>query len=652
MPKSRPATGSRSRRAVVAAVPLFQALSGEELDRLCGELDELQLAKGEVLCREGEPGDTLFIVAGGELEVRIAAEPSRVVQRMFPGEVVGEIAMLIGGGRSATVIAARPSRLLALTKERFQALFGQNASVLAQVSRILAQRLATASGRAKAARLTLAVFAREGVMGKSLVAASLAALLHAFSGRSVVLIRLVRDAGADRRVASVSALATEPDDRLRARAEPESAGFHHLDAALPAHMSGRTLASALDEIAGKLQATFEIVVFDLCADERITLQCAAEIANVVVEISDRPHKTASARLPESVRHFLVVNRYHGDVPSIPIHHCEPFVIRPDVELLDRDPFAQAQRIVDFPRDPAAPALRRLARKILGSSVGIALGGGAAFGIAHVGVFQVLEASGIEVDLVAGTSMGSIVAIGYAAGIMPDEMHAIARRIGNVRTTLSALDFTLTRPGLLAGNRIVEIFAPLLGSVQSFEGLTYPCRIVAADIESGERVCIDSGSLADAFRASCSVPMLWSPVRSGERTLVDGAMVDPVPADVVHEMGADICIAVNAVPALKKGVKTVLSRWYRQLNSLNPLSYFGASRELPSTFDTVMNAIQTLQHELGTFKAISADVRINPDLADFTWIEFYRPLEIIERGARATEEALPSIRAVLEQRLQR
>jgi NTE family protein len=147
-------------------------------------------------------------------------------------------------------------------------------------------------------------------------------------------------------------------------------------------------------------------------------------------------------------------------------------------------------------------------------------------------------------------------------------------------------------------------------------------------------------------------MLWSPVRSGGRTLVDGGMIDPVPADVVHEMGADICIGVNSVPALKKGVKTVLSRWYQKVNALNPLSYLGASRELPSTFDTVMNAIQVLQHELGTFKAITADVRINPELADFTWIEFYRPLEIIERGARATEEALPSIRAAIDQRLRR
>ena len=140
------------------------------------------------------------------------------------------------------------------------------------------------------------------------------------------------------------------------------------------------------------------------------------------------------------------------------------------------------------------------------------------------------------------------------------------------------------------------------------------------------------------------------MRRNGRVLVDGGIVDPVPAELVCEMGADVCIAVNVVPPLKEGVETVLSWAFRQLNLLNPLSYFGRARDLPNTFDIVMNAIQMLQHELGNFKAISADVRINPDLSEHTWIEFYRPQEMIERGAEATERALPEIRRVLAERL--
>jgi NTE family protein len=220
----------------------------------------------------------------------------------------------------------------------------------------------------------------------------------------------------------------------------------------------------------------------------------------------------------------------------------------------------------------------------------------------------------------------------------------------VRTTLSALDSTLTKPGLLAGNRLIEIFGPLLGDTETFKELVLPCQVVAADIHSGERVAIGSGRLDAAFRASCSAPVIWAPVRRDGRVLVDGAIVEPVPAQLVSEMGADVCIAVNVVPPLKEGVETVISRMYRKLNRLNPLSYVSDSRDLPNLLDIVMNSIQMLQYELGNFKAISADVRINPDLSGYTWIEFYRAMELIERGAEATERALPEIRRVLDERI--
>jgi len=144
-------------------------------------------------------------------------------------------------------------------------------------------------------------------------------------------------------------------------------------------------------------------------------------------------------------------------------------------------------------------------------------------------------------------------------------------------------------------------------------------------------------------------MLWVPVRRKGRVLIDGGMIDPVPESVLREMGTDTAIAVNVVPPLRKGADNVLTRAWRRLNALNPISYLGDRRYMPSLFDVMMNTVQIIQHELGSYKAITADVLIVPDLADFTWIEFYRPLELIERGARATEQALPEIERVLEER---
>ena len=102
--------------------------------------------------------------------------------------------------------------------------------------------------------------------------------------------------------------------------------------------------------------------------------------------------------------------------------------------------------------------------------------------------------------------------------------------------------------------------------------------------------------------------------------------------------------------MKRGIETVLSSFYRRINVFNPLSYIGDAQDMPNLFDIVMNSMQILQYELGNFKAISADVLINPDLSDFTWIEYYRADELIDRGAEAAQKALPLIQKAVDMKL--
>jgi len=192
--------------------------------------------------------------------------------------------------------------------------------------------------------------------------------------------------------------------------------------------------------------------------------------------------------------------------------------------------------------------------------------------------------------------------------------------------------------------------PYLKGKETFEQLLMPCQTVATDIETGERVAISTGRLETAFRASSSVPMVMAPVRVGERVLVDGGVADPVPAGITAGMGADIVVAVNVVPPMKRGVENAMSAFIRKMNLFNPLSYLGDAQDMPNLFDIVMNSMQILQYELGNFKAISADVLINPDLSDFTWIEYYRADELISRGADAAAHALPAIEKAVEAKL--
>jgi NTE family protein len=628
--------------------PLFGILDPDELVELAGEFREVSLRTGETVCREGDESDGLYVVLSGELAVWGGGERRRVINRLGPGEVLGEMSLIAGGRRTATVTVARSARLLVLDRAAFDRVLLPNPKVLEYFARLLSRRLATTSRGDAAARRTtvISVTAAPGLHGKSLIASALAGLLAHYAQRDAIVVEA---AAGERDVPTLGALCASAPDRLASAVRSTGGPAARLPVAVAE--GERPTANQLVDLAARLGDRFPFIVLDLAPGGRALASAGDEVADALVVLVDEPTGDGEEPPTSGARVLEVVNLHNRNSRVVPISRCAPFVVPHDPVLATVAPEGRARYVLDRPRSPAAPALARLARKILGATVGLAMGGGAAFGVAHVGVLKVLEDNDVPIDLIAGSSMGSIVAIGYAAGIGADEMIEIARRIGTKWTTLSAvLDFTFTRPGLLSGDRLARIFMPLAGEVRDFTQLRLPCRTVATDIETGERVEIAAGSLEVAFRASSAVPMLWAPVKRDGRVLVDGGVSDPVPAEVVTRMGADVCVAVNAVPRLKKGIDTVLSRLYRRLNAVNPLAYLAAAGGMPSTFDIVMNAMQTLQHELGHFKAISADVRINPDLQAHTWIEFYRPLELIERGAEAAERALPDIRRALARRL--
>src|SRR5712691_4148753 len=181
-----------SRVALLRRVPLFEAFNVDELQALAELFVEVSYRRGDTICHEGEEGDTFFVTLSGELEVWGGGSPRRVINRLGPAEVLGEMSLLLGGKRAATVTAARSARLLALNRAAFERYFLHNAKVLEYFSKVLTRRLATmARGDSVARRTTtLAVTAAPGLRGKTLVATSVAAVLGDVSGREAVHVFL------------------------------------------------------------------------------------------------------------------------------------------------------------------------------------------------------------------------------------------------------------------------------------------------------------------------------------------------------------------------------------------------------------------------------------------------------------------------------
>ena len=272
-------------------------------------------------------------------------------------------------------------------------------------------------------------------------------------------------------------------------------------------------------------------------------------------------------------------------------------------------------------------------------IGLALGGGGARGLAHIGILKVLEREGIPIDAIAGTSMGGIVGGLYAAGKSIDEIEAEALKRGNISQIFKLVDLRFMGSGLLKGNRITKLLAGMLGAETTFADLRLPFGVVTVDYNSGREVVLKEGSVVPAVRATMSVPGIFAPVELDGHLLLDGGVLDNVPVGVTRELGAEKVIAVDVLPNFRLNVPG-------EEPVVPPLKPRGVPKEYRQLWHVELIMIAAITEF--RLKDSRPDIIIRPELpVDMDLLmSFDRPKEAIELGERAAEAALPQIRALL------
>jgi NTE family protein len=267
---------------------------------------------------------------------------------------------------------------------------------------------------------------------------------------------------------------------------------------------------------------------------------------------------------------------------------------------------------ELSRKPSPPQPRQV------PAIGVALGGGFARGIAHIGVLKVLEEEGIPIRVVTGTSVGALIGASYCSGLTPRELEEVAR---NCRFTTFAR-WTLSRYGFASNDRMVTFLNRIL-KVKTFEELRIPLGVAATDFNTGEGVVFHSGSIIDPVRASCAYPGMFLPVEIRGRYLVDGMLSHPVPTRPLRDMGAERVLAVHLVGTWANG---------------------GAPRHL---FDVIGQSFAIAQDAMSSLWKNAADLVIEPDVAGFAYDDFKRTKDLIRVGEVAMRKALPAVRKWLE-----
>ena len=250
-------------------------------------------------------------------------------------------------------------------------------------------------------------------------------------------------------------------------------------------------------------------------------------------------------------------------------------------------------------------------------IGLALGGGFARGIAHVGVLRAFEENQIPIDYIAGTSVGALIGATYASGTPLDEMER-----QSITTTFRDFGrWTLSRMGMATNDRL-EHFLHKFTPAKNFDEMKIPLCIVATDIVTGESIHFTDGEIGPALRASCAYPGLFLPIEYRDRVLVDGFLTESVPAVAVRQMGAEVVISVHLEPGLLE-------------------------TKPRNTIEIISRAFSIIQVSATQPWRAATDVLIEPNVHHVLWDEFAKTPQLVAAGKAAAQMAMPRIKALLQ-----
>ena len=635
------------------ASPLFRGIPPANVATIVQMFERRRCPPESIIVREGDPGDSLFIVEAGLVEVFLhsATGETTVLTRLGPGEAFGEMSVLTGEPRSAGVRAIAPTIVRVVPREGFLQAAAETPLLLFNLSRVLVGRLSRANQQAADVRGSevVAIIGRLPPLIGSLVATNVAAAVSATTRQRVLLVdrpdgQASTLPGRERspRLADVWARSEGPlrvpalrfgSARFMAVGLPPGGGL--FEGIQPLSL-GEALAwfrhNARFTILNLVGENREDVLSILPHVDRTYLLVTT--AQLSTTFADELVSGFSALRPEvRERSFPVLLSDEGlSLTAVKARSIERLgvparvILSGPAQLLrdaarHRPPLAIEARHLSFSR-----AMHWLARDIARLKVGVALGSGGARGFAHVGALRFLEENDIPNDYLAGTSMGSVIGAPRALGMDTVQGQETMRMLHDKFTNLLKPKFGLGMlQGIFSPEAVEATYRELVGDA-TFEELPVPFAVVAADLETSRPIVFTQGPLADALRASSSIPGVWPPKIIGNMRLVDGAVLNPVPTQPVRDLGADIVIAVDLSA---KGDAPVAE-----------------GRNQPNVLQTVMRCVDIMTADRAVRDCLLADVVIRPKFEVTGWKSFDQADAYAEAGYQAGQQVFSTIQKLL------
>ncbi|TGM56769.1 patatin-like phospholipase family protein [Leptospira vanthielii] len=558
---------------LVSSLPLFRSLSRKEKVWVAEAVHIVESEREEVLFTAGDGNRSLFLILSGGIKLFLPkkgeGKREEEVQYLKKGEYFGIQSLLTGEKHNHTAVTVTESRFLVLSQSGFQKLIQKIPYLSITFSKMLTKSLrGELLGGREYFRNSVVCLVHSDPIAKDRLAEELVASIEVESGKKSIILHFSQNGQTDNPY--VKSYKFKDSDRIK-------------------------------ETLGKHYASHSFIFLEVFPETD------EDLKQLLIEEADH------------IENYLSPDKKINLCDSITSESKENEILYHETNIRD---------LIDHGKWEIH--IRRKARELSGVQIGVALGGGAALGLAQVGIMKVMDEEGIIPDMIAGTSIGAVIGAFWASGLGYKGILPLLAEIDSIFKMFKLVDLSFPGQGLLHGKHVRSLLEKYLGDLY-FEDLPIKLRLISCDISTRQEIVLSEGKVLDAVMASISIPGVFVPQpQENGKTYVDGGIVNPLPVSALTHEGVQKIIAINSMPSSKDEMKT------NKLLNLNVL-------------DIIVNSLYSLQYRIGKYSAQEADVYLNPILPNSNWFEFWRSNEFIQLGETVTKSSLPELRQLFSEK---
>ena len=558
---------------LLSSLPILHSLSDSDRSYIAEKASIRDLKRHELLYKQGEFGDSFYIIVNGSVELisskKVGNEEKQISRDvMRKGDFLGIVSTMGNKPHPFSAVALGDVKLLVVTASDFHDVITKIPSLGIVLTKVLTRRLNATSDELERKIIesnVISVYCEEDDSLGAKFALELSEHIIDQTGKKSIVLRFNK----------------KNETLIRAASKIKNFALDDISEIITQYR--------------KYRYSYHYIILDL---------------------PETNYEFCKALLNESDQCFVITNEE--------MKSKEDFLIKYELEQTNNSTFLTNLILNKNTKSSNLNIItKKIARKVTGMRLGLALGGGAAFGLSQIGVLKVLERENIFVDIISGTSIGSLVGALWANGISAQDIEKATEEFKSLFNMLKLVDFTvMPNKGLISGNNIRKFLEGFLGQ-KTFKELSKELITVTCNINTREEVLMREGSVVDAVMAGTAIPGLFSPLIKNDAVYVDGGIVNPLPVSPLTIEGIQRIVAVNAMPSPEDVVKS--------------------NKKEQSIMDIFINSFYSLQYRLCKYSFQSSDIYMSPILPNSSWYEFYRAKEFIELGEKVCEENIKEIR---------